>query len=376
MSPATAPSRAPSTLAWGARSPKPRTDTRCRRRVPARRAAVPLHTAAVEARPGTRITSGPSPRVCTTIRRETKAWRGRAAAGAAARARAPLSRCRRLGMPPPASQAARWFRIAARRWRRRSGLGGPQAGGHGRLLHLAFAAGGDDAVDAGLLGAEGGQFGSGQNRSLLGADARRIDALAATPDFVVQVRPGGGARRADVGDDLTLPHALAGPNARGVARQVAIAAFQPVRVANAQPVAVAAPAPRLDHHPIGGGDDRGARPGGEVGALVHLAIAGDRVPAIAEVRRDAGEPLQRSPHEGRPGVLARGVEVLDLVGTRPLEPVEGHALQFGVEQLAGFDGAAALSHGAVEDVAELVAGADVPLQVELVREQSGGRGGD
>src|SRR5690606_19385980 len=112
---------------------------------------------------------------------------------------------------------------------RRSAFGGPQA--VGGLLHgggAALAAGGDDAVDAGLLGAEGVQVGARQDGAFLGLDARGIDPLAVAPDFVVQVRSGRGAGRADIGDDLALGHAPARAHARGVARPVAVAAVEAV----------------------------------------------------------------------------------------------------------------------------------------------------
>jgi len=100
------------------------------------------------------------------------------------------------------------------------------------------------------------------------------------------------------------------------------------------------------------------------------------VGAETEVGRHASEVLQRGAHHGRAQVLARGVEELRLFGAGRLEAIEGHAAQFGIDQIAHGDGAAGLGHVPVEDHGELVRGADVALHVELGGEQSAGGADD
>ncbi|MNE04562.1 hypothetical protein D3C80_970990 [compost metagenome] len=157
---------------------------------------------------------------------------------------------------------------------------------------------------------------------------------------------------------------------------MAVAAFQTVGVTDAQPVAIAAPATGLDHHAVGGRHDGRAGGGGEVHALVHLAIARDGVGADAEVRADTAEAGQRRAHHGGARVLAGGVEIFRRLRAWTLIAVEGVAFQLGVKQVAGFHRAARLGHRAVEDQGELVRSAHVALHVELVGEQLAGAADD
>src|SRR5690606_32830311 len=135
--------------------------------------------------------------------------------------------------------------------------------------------------------------------------------LAVAPQLIVQVRAGRGAGRADIGDHLALADALAGPQAAGEPRQVSIAGLPAAGVTDADPVAIAAPATGLDDHAVGGGEHRGAARRGEVGALVHAAIAGNRVAADAVVGADPRAVDRRAQQEA-PDILALGVEVLGL----------------------------------------------------------------
>src|SRR5690606_27889591 len=129
-------------------------------------------------------------------------------------------------------------------------LGRTQAFGR-RVLGRRAGAGGDQGVDAGLFGAERRQVPTGQDGALGHAGAARIGPLAVAPQLVVQVRAGRGAGRADIGDHLALADALAGAQPAGVTRQVGIAGFPAAGVADADPVAVAAPATGFDDHAVG-----------------------------------------------------------------------------------------------------------------------------
>src|SRR5690606_6532342 len=174
--------------------------------------------------------------------------------------------------------------------------------------------------DLGLLGLEGGEFGAAQDGALRHLGADRIDPLAALPDLVVQVRAGRRAGRADIGDHLALAHLLPGLPTLGVARQVGVAGLPAAIVAEPDPVAVTAPAARLDRHPVAGGIDRRAGSGAEVDALVHAAIAVDRVPAHAEPGGHP-RPVDGGAQQEAFDVLTGLVEVVDLAAG-PLEPVE------------------------------------------------------
>ena len=112
--------------------------------------------------------------------------------------------------------------------------------------------------------------------------AHRIDEAAVDQNFVVDVRAGRLAGRADEADHLALPHLLAGLHALGEGRHVAVGGLVAVVVLDADVFAVAAFGAGLLDHAVAGGEDRRAVGGGPVDAGVHLHIAEDRMAAAAE----------------------------------------------------------------------------------------------
>src|SRR5690606_3551094 len=113
------------------------------------------------------------------------------------------------------------------------------------------------------------------------ADARRIDLLAVDQHLVMQVRPGGAAGGADAADDLTLADALALVHVDAV--HMRIGRGVAVGMLDAHILAVAAvPAGHLDDA-VAGRLDRRADGGAEITALVHQAVAEDRMAPHAEL---------------------------------------------------------------------------------------------
>src|SRR5262249_8504485 len=115
-------------------------------------------------------------------------------------------------------------------------------------------------------------------------DADGVDEAAVDEDFVVDVRAGRLAGRADEADHLALPHLLAGLHALGEGRHVAIGGLVAVVVLDADILAVAARRPGLLDHALAGGEDRRTVGGRPVDTGVHPHITQDRMAAAAEAR--------------------------------------------------------------------------------------------
>src|SRR5713226_9302377 len=109
--------------------------------------------------------------------------------------------------------------------------------------------------------------------------AHRVHELAVLRDAVVEVRPGGEPRHADVADDVPLAHARAAANAGGELREVVVHGRVARAVADRDRDAIAAvPAGRGDDA-VGHGAHGGARRRRVVDREVRAHAAEDRVRA-------------------------------------------------------------------------------------------------
>ncbi len=221
-----------------------------------------------------------------------------------------------------------------------------------------------------LARTEGNQILALQRVGIRHLGALRVDGGVVVPDFEVQVRAGRTAGRADIANDVALVDVLARMNRDG--RHVAVTGFPILVVGDAYPAAVTAPPFGVFDDTIAGGLDRRTDRRGEVDAGMHLHEAEDRVETHAEGRRHARAQNRRG-HQEAADILAVFVVILDVAGAARLVRIEtvgaGLGLDFGVQQIAGFDGAAAFGDFTVENQLEGVAGLDVAFEVELVREQ-------
>ena len=77
----------------------------------------------------------------------------------------------------------------------------------------------------------------------------RVDELAVLPQAVIEVRPGGGAGRADAPDQLSLIDVHAGMDPLAECREVQVVAFEPARVTDSHHVAAAAASRGRDDGP-------------------------------------------------------------------------------------------------------------------------------
>src|SRR3546814_203970 len=152
-------------------------------------------------------------------------------------------------------------------------------------------------------------------------DAQRVHLAAVQQHLVVEVRPGGAAGGADIGDDLALLDATAGAHALGEAGRVGVGGLDLAVVADADVVAVAAVALGHLHHAVASRHDRRPARGGEVHALVHLGVAENRVPALAEAGGQAGA-VDRRAHQRLADAAAVGAEEVGDAAGR-FEAVEG-----------------------------------------------------
>src|SRR5882757_8785381 len=98
----------------------------------------------------------------------------------------------------------------------------------------------------------------------------------------MDVRSGGHAGGADEADDLALSYPLAGLEALGEGRHVAVGGLITVVVLDADVFAVAAFGADFLDHAVAGGEDRRAVGRRPVDAGVHLDVAEDGMTASAE----------------------------------------------------------------------------------------------
>ncbi len=138
----------------------------------------------------------------------------------------------------------------------------------------------DHIKEFGFVGA--GQHDAGGQLGVHGVDRHALDV-----HLVVQVRAGGKAGGAHVGDDLALAHAAALFHARCKAGNMGVAGIISGIVVEENVVAVAAVPAFKRHHAVAAGLDGRAEGRGEVGALMHAGKAQHRVLAGAETAGDA-----------------------------------------------------------------------------------------
>src|SRR5882672_11745915 len=98
----------------------------------------------------------------------------------------------------------------------------------------------------------------------------------------MDVGSGGHAGRSDEADDLALPYPLAGLEALGEGRHVAVGGLVTVVVLDADIFAVAAFELGFLDHAVAGSENRRAVGRGPVDAGVHLDVAEDGMAASAE----------------------------------------------------------------------------------------------
>ena len=130
----------------------------------------------------------------------------------------------------------------------------------------------------------------------LGQELQRVDQLAVGENFVVQVRAGRAAGRADVADDVAALDVLARLDVERA--QMAVARRQAEAVLEDDQVAVVAGVRRRLDRAVGRRVDRLALVGGDVDALMKARLAGERIAAAAE---RAGQPAVRRPDRRRRG---------------------------------------------------------------------------
>ena len=139
-------------------------------------------------------------------------------------------------------------------------------------------------VEAVAFVLEGGSVGF-ERAAARQPDTHRIDEAAVDQNFVMQMRAGRQAGRADKADDLALAHAHARLDALGEGGHVAVGRFITVGVAKLDVFAVAAFPADLVDHAVAGGEDRRAVRSGPVDAGMHLHVAEDRVAATPKSER-------------------------------------------------------------------------------------------
>src|SRR4030095_15990893 len=162
------------------------------------------------------------------------------------------------------------------------------------------------------------------------ADAHRIDRHAAPIDFIVEVRPGRHARRADIADQLALVYETARRDDDPA--HMAVTGPHPGSMRQPDLLAITAGPAGPDHLPVGSSYDRSTIMGAEIDAAVHPREVQDRVEANAKAgryrrsdrpshRRDlltgtisvdpvgaAGEGPFHQADGGRPGPVDRSIE--------------------------------------------------------------------
>ena len=114
-------------------------------------------------------------------------------------------------------------------------------------------------------------------------EARGILRHAVQPDLEVQVRAGRAAGRADRRDALAAHHEVAFVHEH--LRRVGVTRNQPVAVVDLDHFTILRVPARGDDLAARGGDDRRAGVGREVDAFVERLLPGERIDAVAEVRR-------------------------------------------------------------------------------------------
>src|SRR5262249_28192385 len=121
----------------------------------------------------------------------------------------------------------------------------------------------------------------------------RIDLLTVDQHLVIEMRTGGDAAMADIGDEIAALHRAAALQAAGEAREMGISGGEMAVMAQADILAViAAPADILDDTVAGGDDGRAGRCT-EIHPFMEAAVTEDRMDAPAEGRGHMGIDLQR-----------------------------------------------------------------------------------
>ena len=118
---------------------------------------------------------------------------------------------------------------------------------------------------------------------------QRVDRPAVFPNAEVQVRAGGGARCADIADELALVDAAARSDARGKAREVHIATLIAAHMLDPDAVAAAGRVPSAGaYRTVANCVHRGACRSGVVNGGVGLDLAGyGMLAAVGEFAADA-----------------------------------------------------------------------------------------
>ena len=172
---------------------------------------------------------------------------------------------------------------------------------HAAALRHARRRARHDAVDAAALFVECRHHRAAQFAAARQLDAHRIDEASVDADFVVDMRAGREAGRADEADHLALADARALFEIAGERGHVAVGGLVAVVVAEHDELAVARFPAGLFDDAVAGGEDRRAGRGRPVHAGVHLGVAEDRMAAQPE----AGAHHARRPPACAPGTSSR-----------------------------------------------------------------------
>ena len=162
------------------------------------------------------------------------------------------------------------------------------------------------------------------------ADAQGIDAVAVDDQFVMQMRSGRQARRADPADYLALHDFRAGGDILGDRALVIVGRNIAIGVADQRLVAIAAGIPAgFFHDAVAGRDDRRAARGRPVNTGMHARKAEDRMAAHAETGAERAVRNGVAQQE-LADALALLVVIVDRIVVGVLEPVEA---RLGVAEL-------------------------------------------
>src|SRR5690606_15492249 len=146
-----------------------------------------------------------------------------------------------------------------------------------------------DGAEGLAIGIAPSDSGSGFFENIGGClqEGARIDRAAVDADFEVKVGAGRAAGAANRADHVSGVDLLA--HLGGKLRHMGVAGGQAVAVGDLDHFAVARLAPDEAYAAFRRGEDRRAYRTAEVETLVHRAVAGERVAAIAEAGRDVLE---------------------------------------------------------------------------------------
>jgi hypothetical protein len=145
--------------------------------------------------------------------------------------------------------------------------------------------------------------------------------------------------------------------------------FRAAGMAERDGAAIGAARADVHHRAVRRRDDRRTGGGGEVHALVHAGEPQHGVLAHAEARRDA-RPVERRAEEVAPEAAPVAVEPFRAVGgvVAPDGQVAAGHPEGGVQHLAIAQEAAGVGAVTLEKDREVVAGTELPLEVEFVAE--------